>query len=211
MLFYLLITLRRGHTANGLPARPAFSVQGRGFPHSGSGRILCKNGAHLLQRLGQQRHARGADLGHTPAQLILRDGLAAIGVPVGEVVAHRAVEMDVRQAGDGVAPPGVQHLAAAVPVGQHAAVHIQVPADKGAPGLKYLRACNFHRVFLLAPPGASVLTVWTGPPCPPPGSRRGGAAGWRRADGGSRGPSPCRTPRPPCPRRWPPSQSSGPP
>ena len=55
----------------------------------------------IRDRLGLvQRHARGADLGDAPAELIVRHGLESGGVGVGKVGAPAAVEVEVGKTGN---------------------------------------------------------------------------------------------------------------
>ena len=56
--------------------------------------------------------------------------LQAVGGGVAEILPHTAVEMDIYQAGDDIAPGSVQNLAVAAGLGNQPAVGIQVPADK---------------------------------------------------------------------------------
>ena len=53
-------------------------------------------------------HGGGEEAGHAVGGVVVRKGAEPLGLPVGEVLSHRAVGVDVHKAGDHIAPGGVQ-------------------------------------------------------------------------------------------------------
>ena len=122
--------------------------------HQVGAALVLVGGGHVhdaVQDLFAEGHGGGADGEHAFAGLKVGNRLQAFGVGVAEIMAHRTVEVDVHQAGQGVQAIGVDDLLTGFGhgMGHDAAVaDHQILHSKGVLRGIYLGVANNHSLFL---------------------------------------------------------------
>ena len=135
-----------------------------GAHHLGSAGVFAPVGgggpADGRQLVLGEGHAGGTEVGNPLGQLKISDFLQAIRGGVGKILPHAAVEVDVHQPGDDIAPGGVQDGIVPAGLRDQETVGADVPLDKALFQVEDLTTGDPH---LTTPAAISLLRAASSP------------------------------------------------